>query len=250
MAVRRHLLVAVGLIAAACTDDDDGDADHASTSTDTTVAVVAPTPSPPASTTPATTLPPPANLDELTAGLLAADEVGVPSTWAIRDIDPAILDADMTVLADPFQGLLTCPDGALRPAAGWLQRTFSGAEPLDTGMLRVDLVLAVQDAAGFDAQQAALGACTAGEQSALAVSTGTFGEVGGHPAHAGWHGVDATTLALATGPSADVPYPSAYALVAANRDGRTVTVVVGGIDLGVPFEATAAELVARSLARL
>ena len=133
---------------------------------------------------------------ELTAGLLAADEVGVPSaSWAIRDVDPAIMDADMTVLADPLQGLATCPDGALRPAAGWLQRTFSGAEPLDTGMLRVDLVLAVQDAAGFGAQRDALASCTAGEESVLEIAAGTVAPLDGTPLAPVGPAVEATTLA-------------------------------------------------------
>ena len=96
---------------------------------------------------------PPAELDDLAAGLMSSADIGVPASWTIRDVDPAIMDAEMTTLADPLQGLVTCPDGALRPAAGWLQRTFSGAEPLDDGMLRVDLVLAVEDAATYAARR-------------------------------------------------------------------------------------------------
>ena len=55
---------------------------------------------------------------------------------------------------------------------------------------------------------------------------------------------------LSAGPTADVPYPSSYAVVSANLDGRTVTAVVGGVDLGVPFADPAEQMVGRVLARL
>ena len=59
----------------------------------------------------------------------------------------------MAALADPLQGLGDVSRTArCGPPAGWVQRTFSGAEPLDNGMLRVDVVLAVEDAATFAAR--------------------------------------------------------------------------------------------------
>ena len=242
-------MAAVAVVAASCSDDD-----AAAPATVALAASVAPAAEPASSgaatAAPATTVPPPVGLDELAAGLLAAEEVGVPSQWVIRDVDPAIMDADMAALADPLQGLVTCPDGALRPPSGWVQRTFSGAEPLDTGMLRVDVVLALQDAAGFAVQRDALAACTAGEESTLSVEAGSVAPVAGSPLAPAGPTVEATTLLLTAGPTADVPYPSAYALVTANGDGHTVTAVVGGVDLGVPFAETTRELVGRSLAQL
>jgi hypothetical protein len=246
--VQRVVLAVVAIVCcAACSDDDDSSAVVVTTTT--TPAATAGI-APPAATAPPMTLAPPAGLDQLAAGLLAADEVGVPAAWTIRDVDPAIMDADMAALADPLQGLATCPDGALRPGSGWLQRTFSGAEPLDTGMLRVDLLLAVQDDAGFAAQRAALASCASGEESTLEVAAGTVTPLDGVPLAPVGPPVEATTLLLSAGPTADVPYPSSYALVTANRGGRTITAVVGGVDLGVPFDETTRELVGRLLARL
>ena len=236
-------------LAAACSDDD--------SSADPTVpggTVAAPGPTavalPPASTVTPTTVAPPAGLDVLAGGLLATADVGLPASWTIRDIDPAIMDAEMATLADPTQGLAACPDGALRPADGWVQRTFSGAEPLDTGMLRVDLVLAVEDAASFAARSAALAACTAGAESFVETATVPVTPLGGTPLAPVGPPTDATTLHLSAGPTADVPYPSTYTVVTANLDGHTVTAVVGGVDLGVPFADTTEELVGRVLARL
>jgi hypothetical protein len=234
-------------LAGACSDDD-------SSSDPTGVTVAAPGPTalvaPPASTVAPTTVPPPSGLDDLAAGLLAGSDVGLPASWTIRDIDPAIMDAEMATLADPMQGLARCPDGALRPAAGWVQRTFSGAEPLDNGMLRVDLVLAVEDGASFAARSAALAACTAGVESFVEAATASVPPLGGTPLAPVGPPTAATTLLLSAGPTADVPYPSSYAVVTANLDGRTVTAVVGGVDLGVPFADTAEQLVGRVLARL
>lgn len=246
--------VAVGAVAlvvtAACTGDDDE-----STASTVSVATAAESPTVAAGVTgpptvPPTTAAPPAALDELVAGLLSSDEVGLPASWTIRDLDPAIMDADMATLADPLQGLATCPDGAVRPATGWLQRTFNGIEPLDTGMLRVDLILAVEDAASHAARQSALAGCTAGEESLLETATVPVAPLDGSPLAAVGPETDATTLTMSAGPTADVPYPSTYAVVSANLDGHSVTVVVGGVDLGVPFGDSTRELVGRVLARL
>jgi hypothetical protein len=251
-------LAVAALVAAACSGDDD-DAGSIPSAVVVASAPVGPgtaTTMPTSSTAVAaatvapTTAAPPVGLDELAAGLLSSAEVGLPGSWTIRDLDPAIIDAEMATLADPVQGLATCPDGALRPAGGWVQRTFSGAEPLDTGMLRVDLILAVEDAGAFAARRDALAACTAGEESFLESSAGSVAPLAGSPLAPVGPEVATTTLTLSAGPTADVPYPSTYAIVAANGGGRTVTAVVGGLDLGVPFADTTRELVGRVLARL
>jgi hypothetical protein len=242
-------VVAVGalvvLVATACTGDDDESAPP--TVPAVTVAGAATVPGGAIATVAPTTA---AELDELTAGLLASDEVGLPASWTIRDLDPAIMDADMATLADPLQGLAACPEGAVRPATGWLQRTFSGVEPLDTGMLRVDLILAVEGTPAFAARQGALAGCTAGEESLLETATVPVAPLDGAPLAPVGPETEATMLTMAAGPTADVPYPSSYAVVSANQDGHTVTVVVGGVDLGVPFADTTRELVGRLLARL
>ena len=138
----------------------------------------------------------------------------------------------------------------MRPATGWLQRTFSGVEPLDTGMLRVDLILAVEDSAAFMARHAALAGCTGGEESLLETATVPVAPLDGSPLAPVGPETAATMLTMSAGPTAAVPYPSSYAVVSANQDGHTVTVVVGGVDLGVPFADTTRELVGRLLARL
>ena len=87
-------------------------------------------------------------------------------------------------------------------------------------------------------------------ESFVAGSTGSVTPLDGTPLAPVGPETTATTLTLSAGPTADVPYPSSYAVVAANLDGRTVTAVVGGVDLGVPFADTTRELVGRVLARL
>lgn len=228
---------------AACSGDDDTAPSTSATSLP-----------PPIETIAGETAPPPVGLDQLGAGLLGAGDVGVPDTWAIRDLDPAIMDPVLEAEADPFQGLVSCPAGALRGTGTWLQRTFRAPEdPLDNGLLSIDLIIEAEDDATAEAGRAALAACapvgpdTAVEvlevQLTVAGETTTSATPAGDP-------VTATQVLVSSGPSADVPYPSVAAAVTARRNGRTVTIVLAGLDLGVPLADLAEDLVGRLLARL
>jgi hypothetical protein len=197
-----------------------------------------------------TTLPAPAALEELSAGLLGAGDVGVPGTWAIRDLDPAVMDEATVQEADPFQGLVTCPAGALRDSAAWLQRTFAAPEdPLETGLLSVDIIVEREDEAAAEAGMNALTGCTpVGPDTAVEVGSPEVVPTDGSGAAVG-PGVAATEVTVTSGPSADVPYPSATTAVTAHRNGRTVVLVLGGLDLGVPWSDSARDLVGRLLGR-
>ncbi|MGH9269700.1 MAG: hypothetical protein ACRDZ2_00320, partial [Ilumatobacteraceae bacterium] len=199
---------------------------------------------------PATVAAPPANLDQLSVALLGASDVGVPDTWAIRDLDPAVLDPVTEVEADPIQGLVTCPPGAFRGRGAWLQRTFSAPEdPREDGVLSVDIIVEIEDEPTATAGRAALAGCAAvgpdtGVQ-ATELQVAPTDEAGAEVGPA----VAATEIVVTSAPSADVPYPSATTALSAHRGGRTVTLVLGGLDLGVPFSDSARDLVGRLLGR-
>lgn len=178
--------------------------------------------------------------------------MGVPETWAIRDLDPAIMDDALTLDADPFQGFLSCDDATLRPQQGWIQRTFTAPErPLDNGLLRIDLIVAVQDAASFDENLGGLGSCTTSSgDAALQSSEVEIAPLAESGATVSGIVLDGGEIQLSAGPSSEVPYPSAYTAVTTNADGRTVTAVVSGIDTGVPLSDATRRLVGQLLARL
>ncbi len=268
LAVALATAIPAGVLAS-CTGGDDGSTTVESTvvttpaTTPATTPVTEPAPATeaPARTADASTttdgtvastlLPPPPDLDELAAALLGSSDVGVPDTWAIRDLDPAIMDQALELDADPFQGFLDCDDASLHPEEGWIQRTFTAPDrPLDNGLLRIDLIVAVQPASAFEDNLVGFGSCTTTGADTGVVTTaievapdGTGGTSvpGGH---------SAAQIQVTAGPSVDVPYPSAYTAVTANVDGRTVTAVVGGIDSGVPFEVATRQLVGQLLERL
>jgi len=236
------LVATVLATAGACT----GDEDTAGTSSTTSASSLPP----PIDTISDVTRPPPARLDELEVALLGADEVGVPATWAIRDLDPLVLDPVLAAEADPFQGLIDCPEGALRRTDAWLQRTFQAPEqPLDNGLLSIDLIIEVEDDASAAAGRAALAACTAVGPDTSVDAFDVEVTVPGDDSSSAVQ-IDATEVIVAAGPSADVPYPSVAVAVTARRNGRSVTVVAAGVDVGVPLPAVAEELVGRLLARV
>ena len=145
---------------------------------------------------------------------------------------------------------LTCPTGAVRGSAAWLQRTFSAPEdPRQDGLLSVDIIVELEDEAAATAGRAALAGCApvgpdTGVQATelqITPTDASGAEIG--PA------VVATEVVMTSAPSADVPYPSATTAVSAHRGGRTVTLVLGGLDLGVPFSDSARDLVGRLLGR-
>ena len=191
----------------------------------------------------------PPDLEQLDGALLGADDVGVPDSWGIHDLDEAIMDRAAARAADPFQGFLDCPDVEWRPEDRWIQRTFTSPDqPLDDGILRIDVIAAVQDEAPTQEQ---LAACIpTSPEATVDVEEVEVTPLAGEPPGPMGPAVPATEVTLTAAPSADVPYPSSYVLVTVNQDGRTVTVAAGGVDLGVPFADSTRELVGRILARL
>lgn len=180
----------------------------------------------------------------LTAAILDADDVGVPAGWVVRDADPAFMDQYLLAEADPFHALVACADDALRPGEEWLQRTYLAPDqPLDDGLLRVDLIVA-NVAADTSDRHAAFETCSA-EGSEVSV---TVTDIDVTP-RGGQSPVRGTALIVTAGPSADVPYPSAYVAVSAVAGGRDVTAVMGGLDQGVGWTNQVQELAEQMLAQ-
>jgi hypothetical protein len=191
---------------AACTGDDTPAADvqrsestagTASSSTVVTIPFV-----------PESALAAPPHIDELSAGLFGAAELGVPDTWAARDLDPLIPeDVRLAEDADPFVGLLDCAEGVTREGVdrAWIARRFTAPEePLDNGLLSVELILEIESAEEFSADRAALAQCQAGEQATVALTDTDLPLAIDSPVSA-----PATNVAVSSEPVEAVPYPSA-----------------------------------------
>ena len=180
------------------------------------------------------------------AALLTAEQLGVPADWVVRDADQSLL-ADDSVPAedlDPFQGLLTCPDGVSGavPDGVWVARRYSAPEvPLENGLLSVDIIVQEESSASTD--RPAFDECTVGDQDHLSVGSTTLDVDAGAD-------VDAVTLELFASPSAVVAYPSVHDAVVASADGHTVTVVLGGVDMGASWQALADDIASASLGQL
>jgi hypothetical protein len=230
---------------------------------------VPPSSSVPASSATATIAPPtsiPEELEQLAGGLLNTAILGVPEEWAIRDIDQSIAD-DVAQFADtdPFLGLLQCPAGTIREGSDrlWLARRYTAPElPLENGMLSIEIIVEVESATEWQDDREALDDCTVGEYASLATDSTTVpyprpanvtastglsetteaavGSVDGQP-------LDAATVELLSLPTAAVAYPSAFNATSVNAGDRTVTVVVGGVDMGQSWQHVADQIVAVAL---
>lgn len=186
-----------------------------------------------------------ADVELLAAALLTPTAVGVPDTWAVRDLDaevPAeLLASDDVELAF---GVVDCPLGP--PATGadgpWLRRRFAApADPLDNGLLAVEIVAEVQDDDAFVRRLADIDACiderdggSVTVESQRRSDTSSAGVV----------------LTVGAAPSATVAFPSRHAIVFAHADQRTVTVAFSGIDQQQDWSTDAAELADRVLGLL
>jgi hypothetical protein len=187
-------------------------------------------------------------LQALVGGLLTADLLGVPSDWAIRDIDSTVAsDAELLADSDPFLGLLRCADGTIREGGdrAWVARGYSAPEvPLENGLLSIEIVIEDETQAQWESDRAAFEQCTVDEQTQLTVGAT---ELDVDHVDTG----DAATIELLAAPSATVPYPSAFNATIVNADDRTVTVVLGGVDMGESWQHLAddiAEIVVEDLA--
>jgi hypothetical protein len=185
----------------------------------------------------------------LQAGLLGPDVLAVPPDWAVRDLDNTITeDAEAFADTDPFLGLLRCAAGTIRegPDQRWLARKYTAPEvPLENGLLSIEIIVEAESSADWEDDREALGNCTTSEQAEVAVSSTMLVADGSTaPSSSDIEGaeLEATTLELLASPTADVPYPSAFNATTVNADGRTVTVVLGGVDMGQAWQHLADEI--------
>lgn len=188
----------------------------------------APPSSPPADSAAAVDL---ESIEGLVGGLLDADVLGVPGDWAIRDADASVVaDGDQAALADldPFLGLLACPEGTIREGSDrvWVSRRYSAPEvPLENGLLSVEIFVEVESASDAQVDRDALADCSVSEYARLSLGETELASAEQDP-------LDGVTVELLASASETVPYPSAFDAVIVNADGCTVTVVLGGIDMG------------------
>lgn len=189
------------------------------------------------------------SIEGLVGGLLDADVLGVPADWAIRDADASVLAAgDPATLTDldPFLGLLTCPEGTIREGSDrvWVSRRYSAPEvPLENGLLSAEIFVEEESASDAQTDRDALADCSVGEYARLSLGDTELASAGHDP-------VDGATVELLASASETVPYPSAFDAVIVNADGRTVTVVLGGIDMGESWGEQAHDIAQRVLDRL
>jgi hypothetical protein len=197
---------------------------------------------------------------ELLAGvLLTPDAVGVPDTWAIRDLDPDVQPQELASEdADLAFGVMGCPLGP--PATGvdgqWLGRRFAApADPLDNGLLAVEIIAEVHDDDAFARRLDEIDACVGehdgpgdadgdgtgdGDGRFVTVeSTRRSGDTG--------EGPQGVVLTVGAAPSGAVAFPSRHAIAVAHSGQRTVTVVFSGVDQGEDWGTEAVELADRVL---
>lgn len=182
------------------------------------------------------------NVELLAAALLTPDAVGVPDSWAIRDLDPDVPAEQLASDDLDFAfGVVGCPLGP--PATGadgpWLRRSFAApADPLDNGLLAVEIVAEVQDDDALASRLADIEACVGDGDGAL-VSVESLRR--SDPS------VEGVVLTVGAAPSATVAFPSRHAIAIAHADQRTVTVTFSGIDQDQDWSTDAIELADRIL---
>ena len=227
--------LAGAMVALVGCSDDDLDSASASASASATTPTLATTPTSTVVVPPEGTEPPPADVDDLVPGLLGTDDVGIPETWAIRDLDAsALADPAVAADADPLLGIVVCPEGVMVPSEpAWLSRRFAAPEaPLPGGLLSIEVLIARGDRR---ADAARLGECTVADQPIVVATTTT---------------ADLVSFSVTAEPSADVPFPSVMSVARRSSDGFSVTVVMAGLDEGTNWEPDAIELTQRVLDRL
>jgi hypothetical protein len=177
---------------------------------------------------PGTTLAPPEALDELVPGLLTSEGVGVPGDWFILDLDPVLVDDPAFAgELDSFRGMVECPAGAVRSLdAPWLSRRFSVAETfLDNGVLSIEVIVHLDDAAGHAARIEALADCSGsgdGVEVVWSESVVTDDETPGAV------GLTTDVLQITAEPDERTPFPYTAVATWLERSGFSVTAIVGG----------------------
>ena len=201
-----------------------------------------------------------AELERLTPGLLNAEVLGVPADWAVRDLDFTVADdADQFADTDPFLGLLQCPDGTVREGS---DRRLAGAPstpprryPSRTACSRSRSSSRSSPPTEWDEDRAALDDCTTAEQAEVAVVIHPARRFPSRPTPSTAGEEDGETgqpppSELLASPTADVPYPSAFNATTVNVDEHTVTVIVGGIDMGESWQRLADDIAVAAISGL
>jgi hypothetical protein len=186
----------------------------------------------------------PADIAVLSAALLGPTEVGVPDSWAIRDLGPDVppeqLQADDTRIAF---GVIDCPIAppARETAEPWLSRRFAAPEvPLDNGLLQIEIIVEIDTTSQDTDRAAELDSCEANEYTEIVTTERDVITPGGNNPG----GSEAEIFAS---PSSDVAFPSRHAIVTAHDADRNVTVVFSGLDTGISWARDASDLSDRVL---
>jgi hypothetical protein len=194
----------------------------------------------------------PVGYEELSSGLLSADVLGVPPDWVIRDVDATVADdREQFAATDPFLGLLDCPDGTIREGSdrSWLARRYSAPEvPLENGLLFIEIIVEIESVDEWQHDRGALEDCETAEYAEVHVDAGELTPPGSTI------GENETTVSVAiellSSPTAEVAYPAAFNAMSVNRDDHTVTVVLGGVDMGESWQPLADDIAGTALAAL
>ncbi len=179
----------------------------------------------------------------LAAATLSTDEVGVPDTWAIRDAHTeAQLDGDDRAIAF---GVLPCALGPplARTDDLWLRRRYlAPTEPLDDGLVAVEIVAELQDDADLDTRLDELDGCAPGDVASIERIRRETSSTGSPVTRAAY--------SIYASPSATAAFPSHHSVAIAHSNGLTVTVVHSGVDTGQSWETEANELASTVLERI
>jgi hypothetical protein len=194
----------------------------------------------------------PVGYEELASGLLSAEVLGVPPDWVIRDVDATVADdREQFAATDPFLGLLDCPEGTIREGSdrSWLARRYSAPEvPLENGLLFIEIIIEIESVDEWQQDREALDVCETAEYAEIHVDAGKLTPPGSTIDES--ETTASVAVELLSSPTAEVPYPAAFNATSVNRDDRTVTVVLGGVDMGESWQHLADEIAGTALAAL
>ena len=239
----RLLVVAAVIALTGCSDDDSAPGSTSSSPTATHRDA--------AGTDDSTAVASPPDLERLDGALLGADDVGVPDGWA----HPRPRRGDHGPGRGPrrrsLPGLPRLPGRRVAARGPWMQRTFTSPDqPLGDGILRIDVIAAVQDEAPTAEGQLAACIPTSPEATVDVEEVEVTPLAGEPPGPIGTGGrsdggdPDRRTVGRCSVPEqlrAGDGQPG-------RADGHAS--LAGGVDLGVPFADSTRELVGRILARL
>ncbi len=162
--------------------------------------------------------------------LVPAESIGLPPDWVLSDSGPASPSGDALAL-----GAFPCPVD-LSQTNDWLGRRFSAPiEPVESGIVEVEVLAAAQDDEQYRQQLTAFDDCPVAEFTDVGSTGREFRRGDGVR-------VVSTTYSLVVGPSASIGFPSRHSIVLSHAAGRTILVVVSGIDFGQAHDVRAEQI--------